>query len=141
MNLLEILTQAGGLQSVARDLGLSESKAVAGAEALLPAILGGMKTQVQAQSGGLDGLSELLRKLGGGGLLDQVLSPQPTDPNQGDKVLGQIFGSKDVSREVADKAALRSGLDTGVMRKMLPLLAMLVTGFMAKRVGGGAGQT
>ena len=82
MSLLEILTQAGGLQSVARDLGLGESKAVAGAEALLPAILGGMKTQVQAQSGGLDGLSELLRKLGGGELHDQVLSPQPTDPNR-----------------------------------------------------------
>lgn len=140
MNLLEILTQAGGLRSVARDLGLSESKAVAGAEALLPAILGGMKTQVQAQPGGLNGLSGLLGKLGGGGLFDQVLSPQPTDPNQGNEVLGQIFGSKDVSRTVADTAASRSGLDAGVLRKMLPLLAMLVTGFMAKKAGG-AGQS
>ena len=140
MNLTDILAQAGGLQSVARDLGLSEGQAAAGAEALLPAILGGMKNQAQAQPGGLEGLGGLLGQLGGGGLLDQVLSPQPPDPSQGNEVLGQIFGSKDVSRAVADNAASQSGLDASVLRKMLPLLAMLVTGFMAKQAGG-AGQT
>ena len=77
--------------------------------------------------------------MGSGSLLDQVLSPQPTDPSQGNEVLGQIFGSKDVSRAVADDAASKSGLGSGVLRKMLPLLAMLVTGFMAKQTGG-AGQ-
>lgn len=137
MNLTDILAQAGGLQSVARDLGVSEDQAAAGAEALLPAILGGMKKQAQAQPAGLEGLGGLLGQLGGGGLLDQVLSPQPTDPSQGNQVLGQIFGSKDVSRTVADNAAAQSGLDSGVLRKMLPLLAMLVTGFMAKQASGG----
>jgi len=140
MNLTDILAQTGGLQSVARDLGLSEGQAAAGAEALLPAILGGMKNQAQAQPAGLEGLGGLLGQLGGGGLLDQVLSPQPTDASQGNEVLGQIFGSKDVSRAVADNAASQSGLDASVLRKMLPLLAMLVTGFMAKQAGG-AGQT
>lgn len=139
MNLTDILAQAGGLQSVARDLGLSEEQATAGAEALLPAILGGMKKQAQAQPAGLEGLGGLLGQLGGGALLDQVLSPQPTDPSQGNEVLGQIFGSKDVSRAVADNAVSQSGLDSTVLRKMLPLLAMLVTGFMAKQAGG-AGQ-
>lgn len=139
MNLTDILAQAGGLQSVARDLGLSEEQAAAGAEALLPAILGGVKKQAQAQPSGLEGLGGLLAQLGGGGLMDQVLSPQPTDPSQGNQVLGQIFGSKDVSRTVADHAAAQSGLDSGVLRKMLPLLAMLVTGFMAKQASG-AGQ-
>ena len=95
MNLTDILAQAGGLQSVARDLGLSEDQAAAGADALLPAILGGMKKQAQAQPSGLDGLGGLLGQLGGGGLLDQVLGAQPTDPSQGNEVLGQIFGSKD----------------------------------------------
>lgn len=140
MNLTDILAQAGGLQSVARDLGVSEDQAATGAEALLPAILGGMKKQAQAQPAGLEGLGGLLGQLGGGGLLDQVLGPQPTDPSQGNAVLGQIFGSKDVSRAVADNAASQSGLDSGLLRKMLPLLAMLVTGFMAKQAGGAAGQ-
>ena len=51
-------------------------------------------------------------------------------------MLGQIFGSKDVSRTVADNAASQSGLDSGLLRKMLPLLAMLVTGYMARQTGG-----
>ena len=141
MNLTDILAQAGGLQSVARDLGVSEDQAAAGAEALLPAILGGMKKQAQAQPAGLEGLGGLLGQLGGGRLLDQVLGPQPTDPSQGNAVLGQIFGSKDVSRTVADNAASRTGLDSGLLRKMLPLLAMLVTGFMAKQAGAASGQS
>ena len=140
MNLIDILGRTGGLQSVARDLGVSEDQAAAGAEALLPAILGGLKKQAQAQPAGLEGLGGLLGQLGGGSLLDQVLSPQPTDPSQGNEVLGQIFGSKDVSRAVADDAASKSGLGSCLLRKMLPLLAMLVTGFMAKQAGG-AGQT
>lgn len=141
MNLTDLLSQAGGLQSVARDLGVSEGQAAAGAEALLPAILGGVKKQAQAQAGGLEGLGGLLGRLGGGGLMDQVLSPQPTDPNPGNEVLGQIFGSKDVSRTVADNGAAQSGLGSDVLRKMLPLLAMLVTGYMARQAGGAAGQT
>src|SRR5690606_27457620 len=102
MNLNDILTQAGGLSSIARQLGVSEDQASAGAEALLPAILGGVKKQAQAQpASGLDGLGALLGQLGGGGLLDQVLGSRPADPAQGNDVLGQIFGSKDVSRAVA----------------------------------------
>ncbi len=136
MNLTEILAQVGGLRSVANDLGLSEDQATAGAEALMPAILGGIKKQAQAQPAGLGGLGGLLGQLGGGGMLDQVLNPQPTDPSLGNEVLGEIFGSKDVSRAVADNAASQSGLDSGVLRKMLPLLAMLATGFIARQVGG-----
>jgi hypothetical protein len=136
MQITDILAQMGGLQSMARELGVSEAQVASGASALAPAILGGFKKQTQA--GGLDGLGGLLGQLGGGGLLDQVLSPQPTDVSQGNDVLGQIFGSKDVSRTVAQNAAAQSGLDPSLLRKMLPMLAMLVAGYMAKQQGGGA---
>lgn len=139
MQITDILAQMGGLQSMARELGVSESQAASGAEALIPAILGGFKKQAQAQPGGMEGLGGLLGQLGGGGLLDQVLGPQPTDVSQGNEVLGQIFGSKDVSRAVAQNAAAQSGLDPSLLKKMLPMLAMLVTGYMAKQ-GGTASQ-
>jgi hypothetical protein len=138
MQITDILAQMGGLQSMARELGVSESQAASGAEALVPAILGGFKKQAQAQPEGLDGLGGLLGQLGGGGLLDQVLAPQPTDVSQGNNVLGQIFGSKDVSRAVAQDAAAQSGLEPTMLQKMLPMLAMLVTGFMAKQHAAGA---
>jgi hypothetical protein len=138
--LTDILSQIGGTAAIGRELGLSESQAASGAEALLPAILGGLKKQAQAQPSGLDGLGGLLGQLGGGGLLDNVLSPQPTDVGRGNDVLGQIFGSKEVSREVAQNAAGSSGLDPALLRKMLPILAMAVAGFMAKQQGGGGAQ-
>jgi hypothetical protein len=138
MQITDVLAQMGGLQSIARELGVTEAQAASGADALLPAILGGFKKQAQAQPGGLDGLGGLLAQLGGGGLLENVLSPQPTDVSQGNDVLGQIFGSKDVSRTVAQDAASRSGLDPSLLKQMLPMLAMLVAGFMAKRQGGDA---
>lgn len=137
MQVTDILAQMGGLQSMARELGVSETQAASGAEALIPAILGGFKKQAQAQPTGLEGLGGLLGQLGGG-LLDNVLAPQPTDVTQGNNVLGQIFGSKDVSRAVAQNAASQSGLDPSLLRKMLPMLAMLVTGYMAKQQGAGA---
>ncbi len=134
MQIADILAQMGGLQSVARDLGVSQSDAATGAEALLPAILGGFKKQAQSSpAGGLEGLGGLLSQLGGGSLLDQVMSPQTTDVRQGNDVLGQIFGSKDVSRSVAQSASAKTGLDTGLLKKMLPILTMLVAGYMAKQ--------
>jgi hypothetical protein len=137
MQITDILAQTGGLQSMARELGVSETEAASGASALVPAILGGFKKQAQSQPAGLEGLGGLLGQLGGGGLLDDVLSPQPTDVSRGNDVLGQIFGSKDVSRTVAENAASQSGLDSSVLKKMLPMLAMLVAGYMAKQRGGG----
>ena len=137
MQLTDLLSQTGGLQSMARELDIDPQQAASGAEALLPAILGGFQ-KTQAQAGGAGGLADLLGRLGGGGLMDQVLSPEPTDVGQGNEVLGQIFGSKDVSRTVAQSAAGQSGLDPELLKKMLPILAMLVGGFMAKRGGGEA---
>jgi hypothetical protein len=138
MQITDLLAQAGGLASMARELGITEAQAAKGAEALAPAILGGFKKQAQAQPSGLDGLAGVLGQLGGGGLLDDVLSPQPTPVEKGNDVLGQIFGSRDVSRTVAQDAASRSGLDPSLLKKMLPMLAMLVAGYMAKQGGGAA---
>jgi len=136
MQITEILAQMGGLKSIANELGVSESQATSGANALIPAILGGFKKQAQTQPSGLAGLGGLLGKLGGGSLLDSVLSPQPTNVSQGNDVLGQIFGSKEVSRTVAANAAATSGLDSGILRKMLPMIAMAVAGYMAKQSAG-----
>ena len=71
MQITELLAQMGGLQSMARELGVDEQQVASGADALLPAILGGFKKQAQAQPAGLEGLGGLLGPLGGGSLLDE----------------------------------------------------------------------
>ena len=125
MQITDMIARTGGLQSMAKELGITEEQAATAANALMPAVLGGFKKQAQTQPGGVEGLGGLLSQLGGGDLLDQVVGQQPTDINRGNAVLGQIFGSKDVSRTVAQNAASKTGLDTGILKKMLPMLAML----------------
>jgi hypothetical protein len=145
MNILDVLQKSGEIGTIARELGVDEQTAASGAAALLPAILGGFaKQQGSAQGGGdaLGGLGSLVGMLGGsgaaGGLLDAVLGPKPTPVQQGNDILGQIFGSKDVSRQVAATAESQTGVSGDLLKKMLPILAMLVMGYLAKGQGGGA---
>lgn len=139
MDIASILKQTGAIGQVAQQLGVNEQVAEAGAAALLPAILGGFKKTTQAQPDGLGGLGGLLGQLGGGGLFDAVVSPEPTPVEKGNDVLGQIFGTKDVSRSVAGNAAAQTGIDPALLKKMLPILAMLVAGYLAKQNGSAEG--
>ncbi len=139
MNILDVLQQSGGIGTMAKELGINESMAQAGAAALLPAILGGFKKTTQAQPNGVEGLGGLLGQLGGGGLLDSVLGSKPTPVEQGNNILGNIFGSKEVSRTVAAGAEQQSGISSDVLKKMLPVVAMMVAGYMAKQGGDSSG--
>lgn len=128
------------IQALSNQLGIPLDEAERGAQALLPSILGGMGDR----AGGLkatDGqsLEAELTGLGGSGLADNVLGPEPTDVAKGNQLLGNIFGSKDVSRQVAGHASQQSGLDPALLKKMLPILAMLAAGYLAKRSGGQQG--
>src|SRR5215510_13113669 len=93
MQLSDILNQTGGLQSIARELGIDEHEAASAASALSPALLGGFRKQADVHPEGLSGLGGLLNQLGGGSLMDAVVAPAPTDTTPGNNMLGQIFGS------------------------------------------------
>lgn len=137
MELMDLINAAGGISALSQQVGLSESQTRAGAEALLPAIASGF--QRQAGGGGAGGLLSMLTGLGGAGLLDNVLGSEPTNIGQGNSILGQIFGSKDASRDVAQQASQTTGIDASILKKMLPILAMLAAGVMARRGSQGAG--
>ncbi len=137
MELNDLLARTGGLQAIARELGITDAEAAAGAAALGPAIVGGFAKQVQAHPAGIGGLGELLRQFGDDDLLDNVVGPEPTDVSRGNSILGQIFGSKEVSRTVARDAETRTGLDTSILKKMLPLIAMIVAGQLSRQQKGG----
>lgn len=146
MSLAQILQQTGAIDSMARELNVDPQTARTAAGALLPAIVAGMGRQASggamggAAAGG-DPLGGLIGGLGGGGLLDSVLGTTPTPTQPGNDILGQIFGSKDVSRGVADEVAGSTGLDPSLLRKMLPILAMAAAGYLATRSqGAGAAQ-
>ncbi|ANU07484.1 DUF937 domain-containing protein [Paraurantiacibacter namhicola] len=163
MNLSQVLQQSGVIESMARELNIDEQTARMGAGALLPAIVAGMGRQTTSApgAGGLGGLGEILggalggTQPSGGGLggalggglggglggilLDAVLKKDPTPTSPGNDILGQIFGSKDVSRGVAEEVAGSTGISSDILKKMLPILAMAVIGYMMKeKQGSGA---
>ena len=137
MSLSRILQQSGAIESMARELNIDEQTARTGAGALLPAIVAGMGRST-AGSQGLGGLGGLIGGLGGGGLLESVLGGGPTDTAKGNDILGNIFGGKETSRGVASEVSSITGIDENLLKKMLPILAMAVAGYMAKQAGGGA---
>jgi hypothetical protein len=150
MDINQMLQQTGAVEAISRELGVDNATAEAGAAALLPSILSGFQNPVAADEaspaasafpglGGLGGLLGTIGGLGGGGLLDNVTSSQPTEVGKGNQILGQIFGSKEGSRAVAASAAEQSGVEPSLLKRMLPILAMVAAGYVMKHAGQGGG--
>ncbi len=143
MNLSQALYQSGAIDSMARELNVDPATAQTAAGALLPTIVAGLGRS-HAGAGGSGGSLGGALGIGGGlggGLLDSVLGGGPTPIQSGNDILGQIFGSKDVSRGVADEVAGSTGLPPELLKKMLPILAMAVVGYMTKNKGSSRGGT
>ena len=147
MNIEQMLQQTNAVGAISRELGVDPATAHAGAAALLPSLLSGFQNPAAAASpqgalaglGGLGGLLGTIGSLGGGALLDNVTSTQPTEVGKGNQILGQLFGSKDGSRAVAEQAAAQSSIEPSLLKKMLPILAMVAAGYVMKQAGQGQG--
>lgn len=136
MDLMKLLSSAGGdagIRKLAGQLGMSSTddaqKLVA---ALAPALTGGLQKQATS-AGGLAGLQRALATGGHERYLDNPdLLEQPETREDGNRILGHLFGSKDVSRNVAAGAAEQTGFDAGLIKKALPLIASLAMGAMGR---------
>jgi hypothetical protein len=140
MDLLDLLKAAGGSDSVgeignAVGLGSSDtSKLVA---SLGPALMRGLQKNT-SDDNGIAGLRKALESGGHDRYIDNpALLKDAATVADGNNILGHIFGSKDVSRNVAGQAAEETGIDPGLIKKALPLLAGLVMGAMNKKSSGG----
>ena len=60
--------------------------------------------------------------------------------NDGNAILGHILGSRDVSRAVATNASSATGIGPDVLKKMLPVVATLAMGALAKQAASQSGQ-
>lgn len=153
MNINQMLQQTGAVDAISRELGVDSATAQAGATALLPSILSGFQNPVASSDpapassafpgfgDGLGGLLGTIGGLGGAGLLENVTSEEPTQVDKGNQILGRLFGSKDGSRAVAASAAAESGVQPSLLKRMLPILAMVAAGYVMKHAGqpGGLG--
>lgn len=128
--------------AIGRQLGLDEQQTRAAFEALAPVVAAGMRQY--SQSGG-GGLAEILGSLGGGSpqryAEDASKFSSPGTVDDGNAILGRIFGSKDVSRGVAQQLSASSGIGEAILKKLLPIVAAYVMSQIAsKAANGGLGD-
>ena len=136
MNLMDMILngQNGELvRQMANNFQLDEGQARSAMGALIPALSRGIGREASSSQG----LEDLVGALGRGNhrqyLDDPASLGQAAAVVEGNGILGHLFGSKEVSREVASRAAQSSGVDSGILKKMLPLLASAAMGAMAKQ--------
>jgi hypothetical protein len=141
--LIDMLTNAGGgaaVHQIGERFGLSDQQAGSALSQLAPALLAGLQRNT-AQPGGLD---SLLGALSGGRHAEYLDNPellqQDSTTQDGNAILGHIFGSKDVSRAVAGRAAEQTGIGADVLKKMLPVVATMVMGGLSKQTRAGQAQ-
>ncbi len=140
MNLRDGVVDANGgaaVREMARSLGIDERDARSAADQLLPALARGLRRNA-SQSGGIDSLMRAIQTGNHGGYLEKPETlGQPQAIADGNAILGHIFGSKDVSRNVAGRASAQTGLDSGILKKMLPMLAAAAMGSLGQQASGG----
>ncbi len=140
MDLLQTILNAQNGQAVdtlGQSVGLSREQTLAAVQGLLPALAGGLAKNV-AQPGGLESLEGALTRGGHTHYLeDPARLAQPETIQDGNGILGHLFGSKDVSRQVASQAAAETGIGADILKKMLPMLASLAMGALAQRATRG----
>jgi hypothetical protein len=120
------------MDQLARQLGVSESEAEGAVRQALPALLGGLNANAQDPAGAAslaNAVGEHDDDLLEGGIdLDQI------DTGDGEKIVKNVFGDND--QQVIDTLGGLGG-GSGLMAKLLPILAPLVLSFLAKQFGGG----
>ena len=150
MNILEAIFNAqdgAAVRQLGSQVGLGEDQTTAALAALVPALAAGMQRNITSE-GGLDSLISALSSGRHGRYIDNPGSlGDQSAVTDGNGILGHLLGSKDVSREVASRAAGQTGVSADVLKRMLPLAATLMMGALSKQStsapspGAGLGST
>ncbi|TGS09535.1 DUF937 domain-containing protein [Mesorhizobium sp. M2E.F.Ca.ET.209.01.1.1] len=134
--LFDIFAQAqngAGMQALAQQYGLSMQQTQAAVQALLPAFSQGL----QRNTADPYGMGAFMTAMASGQHVKyfedatRAFSPQGID--EGNGILGHLFGSKDLSRAVANQAAQATGLSQQVLQQMLPAMASMMMGGLFKQ--------
>ncbi|WP_378944123.1 DUF937 domain-containing protein [Mesorhizobium sp. ANAO-SY3R2] len=137
--LFEMLANAqngNGMEALARQFGLSQQQTQAAIDALMPAFSQGLKRNASDPYG----VGSFLQAMASGQHAkyfddaSRAFSPQGVD--EGNGILGHLFGSKDISRAVASQAAQATGIGQDVLKQMLPVIASMIMGGLFKQSTG-----
>ncbi len=143
MNMFDILREAqggNGIDNLASRFGLGRQETEQVLQQVLPALSAGFKQRTQDASG----LESLLTKIQGTDYEDVYEDPSALQSEatraRGNDVLNEVFGSKDVSRAVAQRTEFASGVGSTVVKAMLPMIASMILGGMQRKTSRDGGM-
>lgn len=138
VNLFDIMRQAqngSGLQNVGRVFGLDGDQSLRAVEALLPAFALAFRHATRNP----DAFAQLIEMMGSARYLpffDRGFGGTVSGPNGaapvGAEIVAKLFGPDEASRRVADQASALTGIATGVLHQMMPVLAAVVMGGLVR---------
>ncbi|MBX9603395.1 MAG: DUF937 domain-containing protein [Bryobacteraceae bacterium] len=136
MNLLETVLNANGgdaVRKMGQQFGLDDHQTSSALSALMPAIAGALQRNASDQ----DGLASLLGALSGGNHAQYLDDPSTIGTGravqEGNGILGHLFGSKEVSKELASRASAQTGIGGDILKQMLPIVAAMAMGGLSKQ--------
>jgi hypothetical protein len=119
-------------QEIANKLGVDEGEVNAAVKTLVPALVGGIQQNVQADDIDSSKLESDVAQQGASGLLDGGVSVDQVDAKQGDQYVAKIFGGND-SNAVASALAGTGAGGGDLIKKLLPILAPIVLAYIGKQ--------
>jgi hypothetical protein len=137
--LFDMMTNAQNgeaMRKMAEQFGISQKQAEDALAALMPAFSTGLKRNASDPMG----VGSFLQALAGGNhtryFEDMSNAFSPAGIQEGNGILGHLFGSKEVSRAVAAQAAQMTGLGQEMFKQMLPAIASMMMGGLYKQSTG-----
>jgi hypothetical protein len=135
--LFDLMTHAqngDAIEAMAKQFGLAQEQMTEAMAALMPAFSTGLK---RTATDPYD-FSSLMTAIASGNYLkyfeDMGKAFSPQGVVDGNTILAQIFGSKEVSRAVAAQAAQMSGISQDVYKQMMPAVANAMIGGFFKQM-------
>jgi len=140
--LFDMMMQAqngNAMDVMARQFGLAQEQMAKATAALMPAF----STALKRNSANPYDFGALLQAMTSGNhaqyFEDMTKAFTPQGMNDGNGVLGQLFGSKEMSRAIAAQAAQVTGIGQEIYKQMLPVMASAIMGGLFKQATGQMG--
>jgi hypothetical protein len=121
------------VQDIASKIGADEGEVNNAIRTLVPALVGGLAENVQANEIDSSELESAVAQQGASGLLDGGVSVDQVDAKQGDQYVARIFGGND-SNAVASALAGTGAGGGDLIKKLLPILAPIVLAYIGKQL-------
>lgn len=125
-----------GMELLARQFDLNRQQAELATEALLPAFSEGLKRNTSDPYGVGAFLTAMTTGQYARYFENIVSAWSPQGVAEGNGILGNLFGSKELSRAIAFQAAQMTGICQEVLKQMMPVMAAMIMGGLSKQATG-----